>query len=125
MKLVTSLVLWLLKKESITGEDKNRVVSALLQNIHAYPIRDVIQLSYDRAARINGRELSTEQTIALRESCKALNDNWSRKVIHEQLQFEAIKLGIHNGLNPDTLMFSKAILWTIQEEQKLIEKLAE
>jgi hypothetical protein len=125
MRLLVSLAIWLLKHNKITGVQKSRLTSHLLENIHAYPIKDTIQLQFNKNVMINGRELAVEQTIALRESCKALNDNWSRKIIHEQLQFEAVKMGIHNGLNPDTLMFAKAILWTIQEEQKLIEKLAE
>lgn len=125
MNILVWLVLKLLRSHKITGEQKSKVTNALLENIDSLPIRDCIKVGLQGDIIIHGRHLVLEQLNGIRSSAQQLRDSQVRKLIKEQLQFEAVKIGVHNGLTPDSILFSKAILWVLQEEDKLIDKLAE
>ena len=103
-------------------EDRVVITAALIEKINALPIGNSIVLT-EKGIQINGRDLETEQVINFKESCIALNDNYARKIINQQLKFMAIIEGVHKGLSPEQLSFSKAALWLIEQEQALIEKI--
>lgn len=119
--LVTKLVLWALKSR-ITGENKTRLITALLNNINAVPIRDVIKHSR-KGIIVNGQILETDQGIAFLQGVTALADSKARKLIRDQILYEAIKLGVNQGDNPDKIMFAKAAIWCLEEEERLIANL--
>ena len=73
---------------------------------------------------INGKELEPDQVLNFREACVALNDNFAKKVIFEQVKYKAIDLGINKALSSDTLMFSKSAIWVINELEILTNKLS-
>lgn len=73
---------------------------------------------------INGKELDQEQMISFKEACAVLKDNYARKVIHEQIRYKAIDLGINKAISVDTIYFSKAALWVLNELEILITKLS-
>ena len=95
-----------------------------MDNLQAINIKDIIKID-EQGIRINGRQLETEQAIQLRESVIQLQNSYARKVIREQVAYEAIKMGIHNGLNPDMILFAKAALWYDQAENQLIQSISE
>lgn len=119
-KILVKIVMYLLKSNKVTGENKNKILSYLLQNIQAIPIRDVIKFDVDGTLKINNRALEMEQAIAFRDSARVLKDNFAKKLIQDQLTYEAIQMGVHQGLNSEMIMFSKCALWLIQEENKLL-----
>lgn len=118
--MTTKEILEYLKSEKITGEDKTLIISALLENIDALPIREVVSFDEHGTLQINGRQLAPEQMVAFRESAQVLKDNFSRKILNEQVTHLAVKKAIHEGLNPEMIMFGKAALWTQQEMEKLL-----
>lgn len=124
-KLIVRLTLRLLRSKRLTGENRGRVIAALLNNLKAIPIRDVISFDTQGTLSIQGRQLELEQAMVFRDSVKALRDSYARNLIHEQLTYEAIKLGVYTGINTEMIEFSKAALWILQEENKLIEQLTE
>lgn len=73
---------------------------------------------------IDGKNLDQEATINFKEACAVLKENYARKVIHEQIRYKAIDLGINKALSVDTLMFSKAAIWVLNEIEILIAKLS-
>lgn len=118
-RIIANLTVWLLKHKTLTGEAKMKVTNAMLNNIGALPIADVIEYK-DGVMTVGGKNLDFEQANNLVSSAKALDDNLFRKVIQEQVKHEAIKMGIYNGLSPETILFAKAALWYLQEENKII-----
>lgn len=119
-RFLTKLTVYMLRNKKLTGEQKSLVLSELLKNMHTVPTRDIIKYDSVGTLLINGRPLDIEQAQVFLESCYALKNNPARKIINEQLTFEAIKLGIHSGLNSEMILFSKAILWQIEQENKLL-----
>lgn len=119
-KIIAKIAVVALRSKRLSGEQKAFVTSALLDNLVAFPIRDVIQTDNTGTLLINGKSLTVEGAVAIRESAQALRNSFTRRVINEQITFRAINLGIHNGINTDAIIFSKAALWVIQEEEKLL-----
>lgn len=87
------------------------------------PIGDIIHFT-ETGIMINGKDLDLDQAINFREACMVLKDNYARKVINEQIRYLAIDMGINKALSVDTLMFSKAALWVLNEVEILIQKLS-
>lgn len=124
MKFIVWLTIKLLNAKRVTGEQKTRILSALIGNIYALPIRDTITFNQDRTMNIDGRKFDMEQAMQFSESVNGLKNSYARKVINAQLTFKAIQLGIHQGETPEKIQFSKAVLWVLQEEQALIDTVA-
>ena len=95
----------------------------MLESVNALPITDIITFENDGTLKVGNKNLTAEQAISLRESLVSLNNNWSRRLINEQITFEAIKLGVHIGQSTDQIMFSKAAIWILAKENELIAKL--
>lgn len=119
--LLLSLVLRLLKKQK--GENKTRVINALLEKIDAFPVRSVISFGDQGTLSIKGRPLDAESVVAFHSAITSLKDNLARKLINEELSHKAITLGVRQALNPEMVMFSQAILYVIQEEEQLISQI--
>lgn len=122
-KLFVKIILRLLKSKKITGENKSLVLNALLENIGTLPISRAIGYDNLGGLLIQGKKIDLEKLGYIRESLMAYRDNQARKLIREQLKMLAIEYGVHNGLNVETILFSKAMLYNIQEEEKLLQEL--
>lgn len=122
--MIVKLALRLLKNKRLKEEDKLLILNALLERISAIPIKSIITFDKDGTLNINGKTLTVEQTIAVKEGANSIKLNHTYKLIKDQIAFEAIKMGIHSSLSLDMVIFCKAALWLQQEEQKLIERLS-
>ncbi len=120
---ITEKIIKQLSKSNLTLEDRSALTSALLGKLNALPIGDMIVFT-ENGILINGRTLDTEQAMSFREASVALKDNFARKVINEQVRYKAIDLGINKAQSVDTLMFSKAAIWVINELEILTDKLS-
>jgi len=121
--LITKLVLWSLKSKKITGDNKTKITNLLLENIGTLPTQRLITFDQYGTLLLNGKHLELEQIMRFKQGAMALQDNEVRKVLHQSLKAMAVEMGVHNGLTPETIMFSKAWLYAIQEEDKLIAQL--
>lgn len=110
------------KKMDLPAEDRSSLIELMLQKVHALPIDNTIVI-VPQGIQVRGKMLDPEQVINLRESTVALVDNTARKIVQEQLKYLAIIEGVHKGLSPDHINFSKAVLWVLEQEQLLIEKI--
>lgn len=95
----------------------------LLERVNTLPIKDIITYDLSGTVRVNGKELTPEQAILLREGAVSLEKNWTYRLIKEQIAYEAIKMGVHSSITMDMILFSKAALWIQQQELKLISEL--
>jgi len=120
-KLATKLTVWLLRKGNLDQEDQMKITTALIDNIGLLPVSAIITHDDNGQLYVSGKKITTEQAVRLRQSAMALKDNYARRIFRDQIAFLAIEMGVHKGLTPDLIMFSKASLWYVQEENKLIE----
>ena len=124
-KLLSKIIVWALSLTTIKGEDRTRLINALLAHIDALPLRDVVSFDLDGTLLIRGNKLEVEQAQNLKAAVSSLKDNYARKLIQEQLLHEANMIGLHKGLNPEMIQFAKALIWCLQNEQALINKIDE
>lgn len=120
----TKLALYLLKKKNLSEKNRAKILGALLDNIGALPLRGTLRFDENGTISINGKELTVEQAVILRESVVSLKSSFARQVINEQLRFLAIELGVHQGVTLERIIFSKAALWILEEEKKILDHIA-
>lgn len=122
-RLLAKVIVLALRSTRITGEDKAMVTTVLLDNMGALPFRDAITFDVQGGVYVNQKKLNQEQMIAFKESCNGLRNSFARNLIHEQIKYSAVKMGVHEGLNPDMILFAKAALWYSEQEDKMISTL--
>ncbi len=122
MLKVTEKIVKQLSRTNLELEDRTALITALLSKLNTLPIGDMIAFTQNGLI-VNGREMDMEAVIKFKEACGVLKDNFARKVIHEQIRYKAIEMGINKSISIDTLMFAKAALWTVNEYEILLEKL--
>jgi hypothetical protein len=112
-----------LSKATLSVEDRVALTNALLNKLGAFPVGDMI-IKTENSVNINGKDLDLDQYLNFKEACVALKENFARRVINEQLKYKATKMGIHESTTIETLLFAKAVIWFINEEEILIERLS-
>lgn len=122
-KIIAKITVRALRSKRLEAEDRAKCLAALLDNLQAIPIRGVITFNQQGTIAINGRPLEPEQAKLFAESARAMLDSFARKIIREQVAFQAVEMGVHQGLTPEMIVFAKAALWVMQEEQKLLEQI--
>ena len=111
-----------LKKTTLSKDDRVALITSLIAKLPAFPFNEVMTITQEKVV-VNGRELITDEIITLRDSAIALQDNFARKIFHEQVKYVALNMGIRKATTIDELVFSKAALWCLEEENKLFEML--
>lgn len=124
MRWSVKLVAWLLST-NLSIEDRNVLTNAVLDRLYALPFHDIITIGQDGKALVRGEPLSYEQALLMHDSAKATLDSPVRKLVREQVAFQAVTIGVHKQKIPEDILFSKAALWWGQREQELLEILAQ
>jgi hypothetical protein len=122
-KLLTSLVIWLLARKELDGECKSRLVSSLLKNVHALPLRGTIFIDNLGAIVVNGKKMPGDQVHMLKNSAKTVKDSLAFRIIVEQTRFLAIEMGTFKAQTPEQIVFGKAALWYASEQIRLLEQI--
>lgn len=123
MTPITQKIIKQLQNTKLSLEDRVALTTAILDKLHALPIGNIVHFT-ESGVMINGKELDQDQMISFREACVVLKENFARKVIHEQVRYKAIDMGINKALSMDTIMFAKAAIWVVNEIEILIAKLS-
>lgn len=124
-KIVTKLTVFALRHKKLNTEQKNECVNALLDNLHALPIRSIISYNEQGTLLVNGKQVELEIAQRLREGAKRMLDNPARMIVRDQVAWLAVNVGIHQGNTLEQIMFAKTALWNGQEEDKLYKQLAQ
>ena len=111
-----------LENNKLEGEEKTRLISALIGNLNAFPMDEIIKIDHNGSVLANGQELTLEQTVIFRQGVSAIRDSWTFKLIADQIMFEAIKTGVHKGLTTESIMFSKTAIWFIVLFREYLDK---
>lgn len=123
-KITTKLAIWCIKKSKLSLEQKAQITSALLENIGALPIRDVIEFDYEGTVTVNGQPLNMEKAVMIKQGAKSLRDNFTRRIIRDQMKYNSLMLAV-TGTNIEQIMFAKAANWVLLQEEELLKKLDE
>lgn len=70
---------------------------------------------------VQGEPLDNERLTHFRAALRNHEDNYARTVIRDQLKWLAINQGIHQCQTDSQLIFAKAALWLIDQEERLIQ----
>lgn len=115
----------LLMGARLSNEDRQLLTTAVLDRLGALPLHATITIDETGTCFVKGRPLNLETARRLKESSTALLKNYARKLVREQVRYLAISMGVHENLTPEQGLFAKAVLWVMQEEDKLYLSLAQ
>ncbi len=120
--MLTKIITWLLDRKQLSLKDKNHLMTHLTKNIGITAIDAVIGYDDSGSLTIRGKTLSPEQVILFKQGLSLLQDNWARKVIREQMKYDALMIGV---LASDTekILFAKALNWLLMKEEELVQTL--
>jgi len=116
-------ICWLLARKTLSSQDRVLLTNKILDTIHALPTHAIITEDKGKLF-IGGTALDGERSLVMREGAQAALVNPALKVIHEQVLYQAVTLGVHQALTPDQMNFAKAAIWWGEEELKLLKLLA-
>jgi hypothetical protein len=124
MKYLVKFTAWLLKKD-LSLKNRSILLSAVLKSSGVLPIYNIITSNDQGSLFINGNQVDMDKAIQLRESARGALNNQARKLVKEQVRYLAVTQGIHNANTFEQLFFSKAAIWLENEENKILEALAQ
>lgn len=121
--LGVQLACWLLRLP-LNIQQRTKLVGALLDNLNAVPLTDVITFREDGTLLIDGKEVDYEKASKIRESARAMQNNQARQLVREQVAVLAGQRGVVEGDTPEKLYFYRAALWSMNHEQAIYDSLA-
>lgn len=122
-RLIAKLTVFALKHSKLSIEDKNLCTVALLDSLRALPIKSIIIINEQGLLLVNGEPLDHDQSVKIRDSARVMYASSFRKMVKTQISHLAVTIGVREGLNTDQILFSKAALWCLQEEEKLLKSI--
>lgn len=124
-KYIARIAIYCLRNKRLSEEARSMCITALCDNLQTPVIRSIITFSSEGRIMVNGKALSADESISLRTGAETLNNSNARKLIRNQLKYEVYQLGIHRSLTPYDLIFSKAILYVMNQEDLLLKDILE
>lgn len=114
----------MLRKDSLTAEERSLLTTLALEKIGALPIRDTIVVSDGGSVTVNGRTLEHDEAQRLSLAARSALSNRALSLIFDQVAYSAITGGIHRFENPESIRFSKSSLWFCQQATAWLQSLA-
>lgn len=124
-KIITKFVLFLLKKNKISLEERHLLINGILDKLGALPLRDIIVFSDDGSLLVNGKVLSYDERVLLRESARGCINSRALGLVRDQVLYKSFIFGINASINLEQLYFAKAAVWWGIEEDKFLKALAD
>ena len=121
---LVKIIVKLLQKSNLSLEDRNNLTTAVLDKLEALPLRAIIENNEEGILLVNGREVDLEKAGMLRTNAKSLLESPLHKLIHQQVAFTAITMGVHKVKTVEEMIFARAALWWGQQEISLLKLLA-
>lgn len=111
-----------IKESKFTTEERSKIIGALLTSVNALPIADIVKVS-SQGILLNGKSIDPAQIIALKQGADTLRNSTVRKIVSDQIKYLAVRIGVSEGMNPDQILFCKAAIWCLEQEEILLAKL--
>ena len=118
-RFITRTTVALLRRARLSIQDRSLLTVVLLDKLGMIPASDIIKIDQVAGLKIGGKPISVEEAATLRASARKVLAEPAWKIVHDQITFEAIKLGIHKASTPEEVYFSKVALWWKQQELEL------
>ncbi len=113
-----------LKKSDLSIEDRSLLISAILDKLAAIPLTDIIVFNEEGNLFVNGRKVTNEEQINLRESASAVLNSKAFQLIQQQVVYASFVQAAHTAPTTEHLMFAKAAIWWGQQEDKYLKLLS-
>jgi hypothetical protein len=123
-KLAVRLTNYLLARADLSVEQRNSLIVHIMDATKALPLNDMIAYSDEGELLINGRTVSVEKGMQLRESAKAALENQALNIITTQVAWLAVTLGVHKLQGVNDQYFMRTALWWGQRQQECLKLLA-
>lgn len=123
--LATRLICALLRSAHISVQDRTLLTSCLLDKLGGFPMSDILGIDENGQLLVRGKRVDASQALILRRSARRLLREPSRKLVHDQVTFKAVTMGVHQGDTPEKVLFSKVALWWGQQEDELYKLFAQ
>lgn len=120
---MTFSLIKLILRIPLSDKDQTNLVNAVINRL-GIPLRSILAIDGNRRILVNGRPLSIEQSQQIQEGSYALLKNPARKLIRDQVRFQAVDKGYLQSNDPKVQLFYKAALLFAQEEDELVRTLA-
>lgn len=117
-------ICWLLSRKSLNTKERQLLTNKILEKIDSLPTHAIITVDGNTFS-IRGVPLDGERAIMLRESADNALHNAALNLVHEQVLYQAVSIGIHQANTPEQIQFAKAAIWYSQEEKKLLQMLSQ
>ena len=117
-------LLWLIDVWTKSPSDRLLITTRLLSTVGALPVHSIITVDDANVLHIQGKPVNKERALMLRESALNVLRSPAYQVIREQVLYQAVSKGVHEGMSVDQIQFSKAAIWFGDEEMKLLKVFA-
>lgn len=115
----------LFRKKLLSIEERQILTALLLEKLGALPLRAKIVVDKTGMVSVNGRSLDPELAMTLQQAAVAMQRNAARNLVRETVTYLAIVDGTIKSINPEMMLFAKAALWFLQQEDELYATLAQ
>ncbi len=121
---ITKLLISALSRADLSIKNRGKLTTALLDKLVALPIADIIITNDQGSLVVSGKTITLEGAQRLREGARAVLQNQARNLIHDQVLYQAVTLGVHKVEDERQMFFSRAAIWFGQRENELLRLLA-
>lgn len=123
-KAVLKLAVYLLKRSTLSQEDRALLTYCVLDKLNAIPLSDIISINEQGVLLVNGHSVEKEVLVNLRNSARILLTSPAYKLIRDQVVYAAFSYGTHTATTIEQMNFSKAAIWWGQKEDEYLRTLA-
>lgn len=123
-KFYSKLASFALKRADLSVKDYTNLSRLVLDKSLGLPFKDIIVVDEMGVVWLEDKILDREMRILLQESAKNALNNQARKIIRDQVAFNAIKVGVHSAVTNEQMYFARAAIWWGQQEDILLKTLA-
>lgn len=114
----------LLRSSVLTETDRIKLSRTIMGELGALPIKEIIEIDRNGNIFMNGTPADPDIVKKLSNSARGAINSYALNFIHDQVMFEAIKLGVHTVETERQMHFSRAAIWYGQQEKKWLKILA-
>lgn len=114
----------LMKNKLLTNEERQILTALFLDRLGALPLHARITVDKTGRVFVNNRSLNLEEGQRLRDAATAMLNNAARKLVREAVIYMVMAEGTIKSVNADMMLFGKAALYFLQQEDELYNTLA-
>ena len=108
----------------LSDEDRNKLVTIIIDRLGAMPLHGIISQSESGELLISGKAIDMEKMRQLQGHARAALENKALNLIREQVVYESFVGAAFKSTNTLDLLFGRAALWWGNREEYFLTLLA-